>query len=94
MCQSGQDPKEVNQLLETVLDDFWPLEKRNLAWSDPLHLALLALLSEFDLGTDKDCAVERWGYYEKKYEERFGEETCTRELDKFFLIKTIAEWED
>jgi len=90
LCQSGQDPKEVNELLEAVLDGYWPLEIRDAASTTSEEQKLANI---FELNTSALGLVHTWAEWEEKYDERFGDEACTRELDKFFLIKTIVEWD-
>ena len=90
MCQSGQDPKEVNALIETILDFYWPYHDRQRDGGSSEAKRLWKLFGFKDKGRP---IIRAWARYEVKYNKRFGKKACTRELDKFFLTETLRMWD-
>ena len=91
MCQSGQDPKVVNDLIEQVLDYYWPYNERDRDGKS--YGTVEELCKMFGIEALGAYIVPTWEQYEVKYNKRFGKEMCTRELDKFFLTETIRTWD-
>ncbi len=92
MCQSGQDSKEVNDLIEQILDYYWPYDGRRRGRCD--HHKAKSLWKLFGLKAEGKSIIRAWAQYESTYNKHFGERMCTRELDKFFLTETLRIWED